>query len=129
MQGITLGQTGEFILWMVAIIGGLLVLYKYLKDAIKKILEKEFDSLKKDINDLKTQVTDSDAALGDKIDALEMQTCKNFIVRYLGDVERGAMIGEVEKERFAEEYDYYINHKGNSYIKSWYGRLKDKGYI
>ncbi len=129
MQDITLGAAGETILWIVAIIGGLAGLYRFLKSAIKKILQEEFKTINKSIADLSNNVTESDKALADKIDALNMQTCKNFITRYLSDVERGVAVGEIEKERFAEEWDYYVNHDGNSYIKAWYKRLESKGFL
>lgn len=129
MMDVTLGQAGETLLWLAAIIAGILALYKLLKDAIKKILEEEFKSLRTDIGNLKKQVETNDAELSQKIDELSMGTCKNFITRYLSDVERGVLVGEIEKERFSEEWDYYTKHDGNSYIKSWYKKLEDKGFL
>lgn len=99
MENITIGQIGTFLALIVGVLGSV----KYLSNEIKKYLEKTL----KPIND--------------SIRELDASQCKNFLVRYLKDVEQGNRLDPVETERAYEIYDHYINDlKGNSYIhKRW----------
>lgn len=55
---------------------------------------------------------------------LDKSTCKNFLVRFLRDVERGETLDEVEKERAYETYTHYIKIlDGNGYIKKKWNKV------
>jgi len=118
MQDITIGAFGSTLLWIVSICGGIGVLYKLLRDAIKKMLEEEFKSLNNKID-----------TVDKKIDNVDKETCKNFLVRFLADIERGEFIAEAEKQRFWEEYEHYIKSGGNSYVKEWVDKIKKEGKL
>lgn len=60
---------------------------------------------------------------------LRMDICINYIVSYMQDLEAGQTMDEVAKKRFHEQYDFYINHDGNSYIKEKYQSLKERGLL
>lgn len=64
-----------------------------------------------------------------EIDKVDMQQTKNFLTRALADIERGIQLTEVEELRFKETYQWYIDHKGNTYIRDKYDELKKKGLI
>jgi hypothetical protein len=64
-----------------------------------------------------------------EIDKVDMQQTKNFLTRTLADIERGVELTEVEELRFKETYKWYIDHKGNTYIKDKYEELKEKKLI
>lgn len=55
-----------------------------------------------------------------------LDNAKNYIVPFLSKVDRGEAISDIELERFHEEYEYYTNHGGNSYIKSKVEKLKEE---
>ena len=136
MSELTLGFISDEIAFILVFCGGLYAVYRGIKSAVKKLFKEEFEGFNKriegletKISDLETQVQESDAELGEKIDKLNMHNCKNFLVRFLSDVERGAVISEVERERFAEEWDFYTKHGGNSYLKNWYDKLQKKGWL
>ena len=99
MEHITIGQISTFL----ALIVGLLGSVKYLSNELKKQVEKTL----KPIND--------------NIKELDVSQCKNYLVRYLKDVEQNNKLDEVEIERAYEIYDHYTNDlKQNSYIhKRW----------
>ena len=118
MGDLTVYQIAADIAILVALITGIL----YLTSQIKSLLDKTLDHKFKEIN---KRITDIDT----NIEQLNMDICKNFIVRFLADVENGEQIFDAEKQRFYEEYKYYTDHDGNSYIKEWYRRLKEKGYL
>ena len=116
MENITLGQIGVSLTLLVGIIGGIVYLKNKIKEWVEEFLDKQFIAIDKRFDDLE-----------EKIDRVDEETCKNFLVRFLGDVERdNADILPQEYQRFWEEYEHYINSKGNSYIKEWVAKLKKK---
>ena len=60
---------------------------------------------------------------------LSLDNAKNYLVPFLCKVERGEPVDEIELERFHEEYAFYINHGGNSYVKSRVDKLKQAGKL
>ena len=119
IQSINLGQLSTAILFIVALIGGI----KYLKTELEDALR----------NMLKTQLADINTKLDtlqDTLTKVDSQACKNFLTRYLADIERGVHIYDDERKRFWEEYDHYIDDLGeNSYIKEWVEELKENGKL
>lgn len=121
VRNLTLEQISLLIVFVLGLYLGIKQLRKEIKDAIAESLKDQFSQINKKLDDVQCRV--------DKIDE---QACKNFLVRYLADIERGVIIYDDEKSRFWEEYDHYINPKeidGNSYIKEWVARLKEEGKL
>ena len=118
LGSLTVNDISALIVFLVGLIGGIGYLHKTLKDWLEKLLSDEFKALTTKINELE-----------DKIDKVDMETCKNFLVRFLADVENGAVILDSERQRFWEEYEHYIINGGNSYIKEWVEKLKKKGLL
>ena len=118
MENWTVEQIATGIALLVAIITGVTYLTKQIKEWIEKLLDSKF-------KDLGTRID----AIEAKVDKIDMETCKNFLVRFLADVENGTEILDAEKQRFWEEYEHYISAGGNSYVKEWVDRLKKKGYL
>ena len=118
MSNLTLNDISIAVLFLVGLIGGISYLHNSLKKYLTKILEDQFKGLRSDIKEIK-----------DDLIKVDIETTKNFIVRYLADVERGEYIAEVEKLRFWEEYKHYLDKDGNSYVKEWIDRLKKEGKL
>lgn len=99
MENITLGQIATILAFIVGLIGSV----KYLS------------------NELKNQVNKTLEPINNSIKDLDVSQCKNFLVRYLKDVEQNNKLDPVEIERAYEIYDHYTNDlKQNSYIhKRW----------
>lgn len=55
-----------------------------------------------------------------------LDNAKNYIVPFIAKLERGEAISDIELERFHEEYSWYCDHGGNSYIKSRVDKLRDE---
>ena len=113
---ITLSQIGAFLGLIAGIItsGGVIIalMQKVLKKTIKNELEPMSIQIEKISEDVKT---------------LDTNQCKNFLVRFLSDVEQGNELDEVEKERAYEVYDHYTNDlKQNSYIHKRWNELMEK---
>ena len=118
MENITVGQIAIAVAFLAALItGGVKI-----KDAVKKwletLLKNKFDELEKSINDLKKT-----------IDNVDLENCKNYLVTFLAEIERGEVKDEIEIQRFYEELGHYTEQGGNSYIKEKYAKIKSKGLL
>lgn len=102
MQDMTLNQLAEFLKWLVTFGGSICTILF----AFKKILDKSMQPIHK------------------KIDELDVHQCKNFLVRFLADVERGQKMDDIEVKRAHDVYDHYTNDlKQNSYIHDKWEKL------
>lgn len=68
-------------------------------------------------------------ALEQKHDLSDREHAKNYIVRFLADVEQGEPIDKDELHCFWDNYTLYQNMGGNSYIHEKVERLKAKGKL
>lgn len=119
IQNITLFEISVIALFFVGLIRGIQELKKSIKESIQKLLEDQFDNVNKKLDDIRADTT-----------KLDVQACKNFLVRYLADIERGDIIYDPERQRFWEEYDHYTDDLNeNSFIKEWVVRLKEEGKL
>ena len=64
-----------------------------------------------------------------EVKEVDMNACKNFLVRSLGDIEKGVPLDEIEKERLWEQYEHYQKIGGNSYIKRKVEHLQEQGKL
>ena len=107
----TIEQIAMFLAFIVSLIGSI----EYISVRINKCLKKVIKSELEEINS--------------KLKELELNSDKNFLVRFLCDVEQGNVIFEVEIERFYETYERYHSLGGNSYIDYQFDKLKKEGKL
>lgn len=109
-MNITLGQISAFIGLIAGLITSVSVIILFLQKSLKKVIKNELEPMSIQIEKINSNVNN-----------LDVSQCKNFLVRFLADVEQGNKLDEVEKERAYEIYDHYTNDlKQNSYIhKRW----------
>ena len=115
MENITLGQIGIGLAFVVALITGVSYVSEKLKEGITKLLDDKFESTDKKIDDLAT-----------RIDKVDMESTKNFLVRFLNDVEQGKPMDNVVLQRFYEQYQHYLDMGGNTYIKHKVEQLQEE---
>lgn len=118
MENITLGQIAAFLAWIIAFGGSVGAIWKiidHLKRYLTKIIVTEIEPLKQSIKETNA-----------KIDKTDLEACKNYLVRFLADVEQGHCIDEIEMQRFWEQYEHYEKMGGNSYIHQKVEKLKAK---
>ena len=118
MEEITLGQIGLAVSFVVGLIGGLSFLHKHLKDWLSSSLEGQFSELKYEVQ-----------KISDHVNAVDVEACKNYLVRMLADIESGCSISEIEMSRFWEQYQHYEHIGGNSYIHRKVEQLKEDGKL
>lgn len=107
MENITLGDIQSWLGFIAALVASVGAIVHFVKKAFKKVLK----------------------PLENKIDAFGTDNAKNYLVPFLSKVERGEPIDEIELERFHEEYEFYLNHGGNSYVKSRVEKLRKEGKL
>lgn len=69
------------------------------------------------------------SGISECVDDMKMQQCKNFIVACIADIEHGQPLTEIQMQRFCEQYDYYVKHDGNGYIKGKVKHLQENGKL
>lgn len=108
MENITLGEISDILLFIVEF-GGVIITIIV---AMKKMLNKQFKPIT------------------EKIDKLDKNQCRNYLVDFLADIEQGISKDETQKRRAHEVYDHYsIDLHGNSYIHDKWEHLKKEGKI
>ena len=129
MEQITLGQIASFLAFVLALGGsitGILAISK-------KPFQKRDDEMKKFIAlTVKTEVDplkETMARIESEVKKTDKEACKNFLVSFLANVDRGEPIDEIEKQRFYEEWEHYEAAGGNGYLHAKVARLKEKGLI
>ena len=100
MEQITLGQIASWAAFVVALGGSVAAIIKGVKKVVEKLLL-----------------------------PLSLDNAKNYLVPFLSKVERGEPCDEIELERFHEEYQFYVSHGGNSYVKSRVEKLQKAGKL
>lgn len=118
LEKLTLQQIASDIAIFVGLITAGIFLYNKLTVMIKNMLKDQFDYTNKKIDSVEA-----------KVDKVDMNATRNFLVRCIHDFETGAPVDETEIERFWEQYDHYRNNGGNSYIKSKVEKLQKEEKI
>ena len=114
MESITLGTLASNIIWLGAFIGGCLLLFKYAKSIFVKLITIPITE----------QMLENKKELNKKINNLGEDQCKNYLARYLTDVEDGEKLSEIETQRAYDAYEKYTNiYHGNSYIHSRWNKV------
>ena len=125
MENITVGQIAIGVAFIAALItGGVKI-----KDAVKKwletLLKEKFDSVKLENEKIMSELS----VIRTDQKKVDNENCKNYLVTYLASLERGDPKDEIEKERFWEEYQHYIDQGGNSYIREKVNALRQRGIL
>lgn len=125
MENLTLGQISAALLFIIALIAGIQNLKTNIKKWIEESLKARFDAIDKQNEKILAKIDDVDT----RLDKVDMENCKNYLVTFMAEVRRGEMKDPTEIQRFWEEYDHYISKGGNSYVREGVEELKAKGYL
>ncbi len=125
MESITLGTLASNIIWLGAFIGGCLLLFKYAKSIFVKLITIPItEQMLENKKELNKKIDELKEELNKKINNLGEDQCKNYLARYLTDVEDGEKLSEIETQRAYDAYEKYTNiYHGNSYIHSRWNKV------
>lgn len=102
MEQITLEQISNALAFLLTLTGSISALLV----GIKKIFSKQLEPLNSAIKEL------------------DINQCKNYLVRFLSDIEHGNQVDEAEVQRAYEAYEHYTKDlKKNGYIHAKWERL------
>lgn len=113
MNDITLKQIWDVMEWFIGIGGATTIIVA----AVKKAIAAGFKPIE------------------DKIDTVDTNATKNYLVQVIADIDRTGAIDGASKMRFYEQYEHYSKPKaqgglgGNSYIHDEVERLKKEGKL
>lgn len=118
-----------FISVVAGVITGGLVIFKF----VNSIVQKWICSLLEPVND---RIDESNRIIMARLDAnaeelkqMQLEQYKNFLTRYLADIERDTELTEIELERFNDIYTKYDNLGGNSYVHRKIDKYKEQGKL
>ena len=126
MQNLTLDTIATNLLWLVAFIGGIIAILKYCKSIVNNVITKpileKMEANKKELQKEINVVKEDLIVVGE-------DQCKNYLVRFLADVEDGEELSGLEEERAYDAYEKYTKtYHGNSYIHDrWDKLMKNRG--
>lgn len=118
METITVGQIAVGVAFIVALVGGITSLKKLITKGIEDALKDRFEGIEK-----------SQKEILKRLDMVDIENCKNYLITFLSEVARGEVKDEIEIKRFWEEYEHYSACGGNSYVKHKVDELQKKGLI
>lgn len=122
MENLTLGQIGSAIAFVVALISGVGYISSRTKKFISMAMSDQMHGIDKRFDDIDSKMDSLSATLS----VVDMESCKNYLVSFLSEVEHGQPIDEIEKERFWEQYEHYKKIGGNSYLQRRVEELREK---
>ena len=115
---------------IVAIIGLIGIIIQNRSHTKLKNQEELLKTVDEKIDKLKTQSTEEDKRLNDKLDAIDMNSCKRFLIVEMTKIKDGTYIpNEEQKHMLHETKTRYNNNGGNSYVDSMFEGLQDKGLL
>ena len=118
METLTLGDLATALAFLVALGGSIWAIVKSIKKALTAMFKEQT-----------AEITRRMDRQEDTIKKIDMENCKNFLVSYLAKVKNGEHQDPIERLRFGEEFDHYVNGGGNSYIRDEVTRLRTEGKI
>lgn len=107
MENITLGDLARWAAFAVTIGGSIAAIIRGVNKAVGKLLE----------------------PVVKQIESVDRENCKNFLVTFLAETERGQEHDQIELERFHEQFEHYKAIGGNSYIKAKVDKLQKNGKL
>lgn len=115
---------------IVAIIGLIGIIIQNRSHTKLKSQEELLKTVDEKIDKLKTQSTEEDKRLNDKLDAIDMNSCKRFLIVEMTKIKDGTYIpNEEQKHMLHETKTRYNNNGGNSYVDGMFEGLQDKGLL
>lgn len=112
---------------LVALIG-LVGIWLQTKSHTKAIKQEELlANVNSKIDSIKEESKKDDAKLNEKLDDIEMQNCKRFLITELMKIKDGTYIPNEEQKRMLHETKTRYNDRGgDSYIDSMFDELVEK---
>ncbi len=115
---------------LVAIIGLIGIIIQNKSNSKLKSQEDLLKTVDDKMDKLKTQSIEEDKRLNKKLDSMEMDNCKRFLIVEMTKIQDGAYTPNEEQKRMLHETKKTYNDKGgDSYVDSMFEGLQAKGLL
>ncbi len=118
MEQITLGDLAAWAGFIVALGGSVAAIVNGVKKALKAMFDQQMQAINARMDKQEEAISRTD-----------MENCKNFLVPFLAECERGQEHDQIELERFHEQFSHYTKIGGNSYIAAKVEKLQKDGKL
>lgn len=118
MENITLGEIASVVSFLGAFIGGVSVLFVYMKKGLKTLFKEELEPIKEEVHKNNRLIQEVD-----------MNSTKNYLSKCFNDLRKGQEISEANMQRIYEQMEHYSQMGGNSYIHKEFEDLKKEGLL
>lgn len=118
-----------FISVVAGVITGGLVIFRFASSVVQKWIYNMLKPVNDKIDESNRSIMTRLDTNAEEIKQMQLDQCKNFLTRYLADIERGVKLTEIELERFNDINTKYSNLGGNSYIHRKIDKLKEQGKL
>lgn len=129
MENITIGALKVLLVNIASFITAGGIIGAFALKVGKKVLDNSLKPFNEKINEMEKARVEQHSETLNKINDVQLYTDKNFLVRFLADVEQGNKVDDVEIERFYEVYKDYKDLGGNSYIQHKVEKLQKEGKL
>lgn len=118
-----------FVSVVAGVITGGLVIFRFASSVVQKWIYNMLKPVNDKIDESNKNIMTRLDTNAEEIKQMQLDQCKNFLTRYLADIERGVKLTEIELERFNDINTKYSNLGGNSYIHRKIDKLKAQGKL
>lgn len=118
MEQITLGQIASAVALLAGLVTGGGIIIKQIKKALDDTLKDKFNGVDLRLDSIEKQMKNT-----------ELLTMKTFLMQEMRAIEHGEKLDEYERIFFLDEYEQYIAMGQNSYIRSKYESLRERGLL
>lgn len=115
---------------LVAIIGLIGVIIQTKSHNKLKTQEEILNTVEYKIDTLKKESKEDDRKLNEKLDAMDMDSCKRFLIVEMTKIQDGAYKPNEEQKRMLyETKERYNDDGGDSYVDRMFENLQEKGLL
>jgi hypothetical protein len=118
VEHVTVGQITTGITLLATFIGSVVAVYKYFCNLLGKQIEESLKPIEQKVDMIVKNMNDMD-----------LNRCKDFLSRFISDLEQGQHVSEIELERFHETYAHYQNICSSPYLHDKVEKLKKQGKL
>lgn len=115
---------------IVAIIGLIGIIIQTRSNNKLKSQEDLLTTVDKKMDEFKKQSEDEDRKIHERLDQIEMDVCKRFLIVEMTKIQDGMYVPNEEQKRMLHETKkLYNDNSGDSYVDSMFERLQAKGLL
>lgn len=115
---------------LVAIIGLIGIIIQTKSHDKLKTQEEILNTVQNKVDSLRKESKDDDKRLNERLDNMELESCKRFLIVEMTKIIDGTYIPNEEQKRMLHDTKKIYNDRGgNSYVDSMFDHLVDKGLL